>query len=466
MPTHIWWIRRDVRLFDNPALHAALGGGAAVLPVFIWDETLLASSYMSQRRTAFLAEGLRLLDEDLRQRGSQLLVLNGRPLPLLAQLVAQTGATAVYAQRDVSPYAKKRDKRLAAELPLILTDGVAIRPTDAVYKDDGTPYTVFTPYKKRWLSLPLPRSADLLPTPAQIPAPRLGQSSRLAQSNPANPLFPAGEAAGRARLHAFADGAGLANYAALRNQMDVDGTSSLSPYLRFGMVSGREAAVLALQAIARAKGKEERDGPETWLSELIWREFYLQILDQFPHVRGGSFRPEYDGLAWRNDPQAFAAWCAGQTGFPVVDAAMRQLNETGWMHNRARMIVASFLVKDLLVDWRWGERYFMQQLLDGDPANNNGGWQWTAGTGTDAAPYFRIFNPASQAEKFDPHGRYIRRWVPELTAVPDTYLYEPWKMPPLSQRQVGCVIGRDYPAPLVDRSVTREQTLAAYKAVK
>ena len=465
MATNIWWIRRDVRLFDNPALHAALAKGPAIIPVFIWDEALLASSYMCARRTAFLAEGLRLLDEALRQRGSQLLVLHGRPLSLLRQLLAETGATAVYAQRDVSPYSKKRDKQIAAELPLILTDGVAIRPTDAVYKDDGKPYTVFTPYKKRWLSLVLPRTADLLPIPERIPTPKLSQSSSLPSSNPTSPLFPAGEAAGRARLHAFVNGDGLRHYAALRNNMDVDGTSSLSPYLRLGMVSAREAAVLALQAIGRAKGQEERDGPETWLSELIWREFYLQILDQFPHVRGGSFRPEYDQIAWRNAPDEFAAWCAGQTGYPIVDAAMRQLNETGWMHNRARMIVASFLVKELLIDWRWGERYFMQQLLDGDPASNNGGWQWTAGTGTDAAPYFRIFNPASQAQKFDPDGRYTRRWVPELAAVPAKYLAEPWTMPPLVQHGVQCVIGRDYPAPLVDRAVTRERTLAAYKAV-
>ncbi len=206
-----------------------------------------------------------------------------------------------------------------------------------------------------------------------------------------------------------------------------------------------------------------RKGAEIWLNELIWREFYTAMLYYFPHVRRTAFRPALRNIPWQNDPQAFAAWTEGQTGYPVVDAAMRQLNAIGWMHNRARMIAASFLTKDLLIDWRLGERCFMQRLLDGDPAANNGGWQWIAGTGTDAAPYFRVFNPSLQGKKFDPHGVYVRRWVPELAAVPQAYIHKPWDMPSEVQRQLGVVIGKDYPAPMVDHAFARQRVLAAYR---
>ena len=251
-----------------------------------------------------------------------------------------------------------------------------------------------------------------------------------------------------------------------RNSPDLDGTSQLSPYLRFGMISPRMAALAAYIAHDEAPDADAAKGADVWLSELIWREFYLSILHHFPHVRRGAFRPEYDAIAWRNDEDDFAAWCAGRTGYPIVDAAMRQLAATGWMHNRTRMIVASFLVKDLLVDWRWGERWFMQQLVDGDPAANNGGWQWTAGTGTDAAPYFRIFNPVTQGEKFDPNGAYVRRWVPELARVPATHIHQPWTLPTSEQRRTGCIIGQTYPPPIVDHALACARVLAAYGAVK
>jgi len=245
--------------------------------------------------------------------------------------------------------------------------------------------------------------------------------------------------------------------------MDLDGTSGLSPYLRFGMVSARQAAWAARQAEAWAKNAAERQGAETWLNELIWREFYAAILYHFPYVRRMAFRQGLRNIPWRDDPAGFAAWADGRTGYPVVDAAMRQLNATGWMHNRARMIAASFFTKDLLIDWRQGERYFMQRLLDGDPASNNGGWQWTAGTGTDAAPYFRVFNPVLQGSKFDPHGAYVRRWVPELVDVPEAYIHSPWEMPADVQKQAGCWIGKDYPAPIVDHHQARQLVLAAYR---
>ena len=245
--------------------------------------------------------------------------------------------------------------------------------------------------------------------------------------------------------------------------MDLDGTSRLSPYLRFGMISARQCAVAALEAMAAAPDEAARQGAETWLNELIWREFYMAILYHFPNVLQEAFRPELRAIPWSNDPAQFAAWCEGRTGYPVVDAAMRQLVETGWMHNRARMIVASFLVKDLLIDWRWGERFFMQHLIDGDPAANNGGWQWTAGVGTDAAPYFRVFNPTLQAAKFDPDGAYVRRWLPELARVPDKHIHAPWLMPLDVQRTAGCVIGQGYPAPIVEHGAARDRVLAAYK---
>jgi deoxyribodipyrimidine photo-lyase len=229
------------------------------------------------------------------------------------------------------------------------------------------------------------------------------------------------------------------------------------------MLSARQAVVSALAAIDAAPDTTSRESAETWLNELIWREFYVNILYHFPHVRGRSFRTGLNDIAWQNDRGAFDAWCKGRTGYPVVDAAMRQLLHSGWMHNRARMIVASFLVKDLLIDWRWGERWFMQHLVDGDPASNNGGWQWTAGTGTDAAPYFRIFNPLLQSQKHDPDGAYIRRWVPELAKVPEKFVHQPWRMPEKAQRSSGCVIGQEYPEPIVDHAVMRKRALALYR---
>jgi deoxyribodipyrimidine photo-lyase len=232
------------------------------------------------------------------------------------------------------------------------------------------------------------------------------------------------------------------------------------------MLSARQAVVAALQAIEAAPTAAARQGAETWLNELVWRDFYHSILYHIPNVRQQSFRAEYDKISWNNDEAAFAAWNEGRTGYPVVDAAMRQLDQSGWMHNRARMIVASFLVKNLLIDWRWGERWFMQHLIDGDPAANYGGWQWTAGVGTDAAPYFRVFNPILQSQKFDPDGTYIRRWLPELAGVPQKFIHTPWTMPLEIQRQNGCLIGQDYPTPMVDHHLAKTQVIALYQQAR
>jgi deoxyribodipyrimidine photo-lyase len=279
------------------------------------------------------------------------------------------------------------------------------------------------------------------------------------------PGFPAAEEEANRRLIDFLRER-VANYAEDRDRLDLAGTSQLSPYLRFGMISARRVAWMTYQRIREAPDTESRRGAETFLNELIWREFYNAILYHFPHVLDMAFRPEMRAVPWREASEDLRAWQEGRTGVPVVDACMRQLNSTGWMHNRGRMIAASFLVKDLLIDWREGERWFMRQLIDGDPAANNGGWQWTARVGTDAAPFFRIFNPVSQGKRCDPQGEFVRHWLPELARVPLEYLHEPWLMPDELQRASGCRIGRDYPAPLVDHQEAKERTLLAYRLAR
>jgi deoxyribodipyrimidine photo-lyase len=466
MVAALWWARRDLRLTDNAALTAALSHADRVLPVFILDPLLLAAPDAGEKRLAFLFGGLQALDADLRTRGSRLVVRRGNPPEELRALLAESGADAIFTERDYWPYAQRRDARVARDLPLHLAAGLTVHPLEAVLKADGTPYTVFTPFSRKWQALPPPRLSAILPAPGRISTPPEMHSLPIPEEPTLPPVvpFPPGEAEAQRRLNAFVNGenAPIYRYAESRDRLDVDGTSGLSPYLRFGMLSAHQAAVAALAATQIASGAQARTGARTWLTELIWREFYQSILYHFPHVLQQSFRADLQAIHWDDDEAAFAAWCEGHTGYPVVDAGMRQLAHTGWMHNRARMIVASFLVKDLLIDWRWGERHFMQHLVDGDPAANNGGWQWTAGTGTDAAPYFRVFNPVLQGKKHDPQGAYVRRWVPELARVPARFIQEPWKMPSDVQAASGCVVGRDYPAPIVDHAWARERALAAY----
>ena len=463
----LWWIRRDLRLSDNQTLAAALAEAKQVVPVFVLDPALWRSQNVGSHRLAFLLSGLHQLDADLRARGSRLIVRQGRPRQKLAALRTGTGADKIFAEQDHSGYARQRDAEIARHLPLHLISSLTVHPPAAVLKADGKPYTVFTPFSRAWKALMLPSLNSVLPAPERIWSPADVRSDAIPPEPalPSSVPFVPGEAEAQHRLSLFLDpdDPAIYRYGEGRNRMDGNGTSQLSPYLRFGMLSARQVAVAAYSAIESASSQSTRASAETWLNEIIWREFYISILYHFPGVSRQAFRADLRDIPWRNDLQEFEAWCEGHTGYPVVDAAMRQLKETGWMHNRARMIAASFLVKDLLIDWRWGERWFMQQLVDGDPAANNGGWQWTAGVGTDAAPYFRVFNPVLQGQRFDPAGAYVRRWVPELENVPSKFIHQPWEMPADVQHASGCIIGQDYPTPIVNHVEARGRVLSAYR---
>ena len=471
MKTNIWWIRQDLRLRDNQALHAALQNNSEnvqVIPLFIIEPNLWQGHWFSRQRAAFLAENLRALDADLRKRGSYLVVRFGDPEETLTHFISSQKAKRVFAERGYSPYTTRRDAHMIqAGIPLTLVGGDMVHPPDSLLKADGTPYKVYTPFMRLWRSLPAPSLFDILPIPEKIPTPADVRTTLLPEIlyNAEQTGFPTGEDEALRRLSAFTDGpdAPIFKYAEQRDRPDLQGTSGLSPYLRFGMLSIRQAVVTAQAAIETAKDENSRKGPETWLNELIWREFYKYILYHYPHALKESFRQKYRGIPWVNDQVDFTDWKKGKTGYPIVDAAMRQLAKTGWMHNRARMLTASFLVKNLMVDWRLGETWFMQNLLDGAPAANNGGWQWTAGTGTDAAPYFRIFNPVTQSKKFDPSGDYIRRWLPELRDVPDKYIHTPWEMDKQTQEASDCLIGIHYPEPIIDLKFSRQRALDLYK---
>jgi len=449
--TAIWWIRRDLRLQDNLTLQAALES-EQILPVFILDPHFGGKA--STRRYRFLLNSLRGFNDILHKRGSYLVVRWGKPRDVLRQILNESGARVIFAEEDFTPYALQRDKAVAGDLPINYVQGQLVHHPEMIHKADGTPYTLYTPFSKTWKNL---FPSNLMPVPApdkmrSIP----GIRSEPIPEYPQNPNFPANEVKAQDRLQSFLD-QGIYSYGKNRNRLDLRGTSDLSPYIHFGILGLRTAAFHAHQAILTVEDKNRRESVQSWLNELIWREFYIHILHHFPDVLMRSFRPQYDQIRWLNNSDQFAAWKEGQTGYPVVDAAMRQMTATGWMHNRARMIVASFLVKDLLIDWRWGQDWFMQNLLDGGLAANNGGWQWTAGTGTDAAPYFRIFNPILQSKKFDPNGDYIRKWVPELAHLDSSIIHAPWEKK---------VEVPGYPKPIIDHRYARERALAAYRGFR
>ena len=474
------WFRRDLRDADHAALGEALRRARRVHCAFVFDRQILDAlqaddNSRADRRVEFIRESLCELDHALRQRGGALIVRHAVAADEIPRLAHTLGVDAVFANRDYEPQAKARDAAVAAALS---RTGIAfesfkdqaIFDAAEVLTQDGRPYTVFTPYRNAWLK----RLTD------DDHAPHGGGrgqlvASALADGVPAleqigfvpTDLRQLGIAAGMSGARALIDDFAprLARYRELRDYPASKGVSYLSVHLRFGTVSPRALVSLALSAGARRGAP----GAATWLAELIWRDFYFMILDRFPHVAERAFKPAYDAIEWRQGELAdalFAAWCQGRTGYPLIDAAMRQITHSGYMHNRLRMVVASFLCKDFGVDWRRGEAWFARQLNDFDLAANNGGWQWAASSGCDAQPYFRIFNPLAQSQRFDPDGRFIRRYLPELAAVPDRFIHAPWLMSAAEQSACGVVVGRDTPAPLVDHAQARQQTLARYAVVK
>jgi len=468
------WFRRDLRDEDNAALAEATRRARRVYCAFIFDRDILdVLTDTSDARVAFIHASLLELEAGLRKRGGALIVRAARAVEAVPALAAELGVDAVFANRDYEPVAKRRDDAVEAALT---AQGIgfeafkdqAVRDSAEVLAQSGRPLTVFTPYRNAWLRRfgdedivpfsPLPGRLAVPPCAYGVPT-----LASVGFKPPADSLpFSPGMSGAQAALARFESR--LGDYAAARDFPALDGTSGLSPHLRFGTMSIRRLVALAIGG-ARA----DREGAAKWLDELIWRDFYFMILDHFPHVADGAFRREFDALKWENGATAdrdFAAWCEGATGFPLVDAAMRQLRRTGWMHNRLRMLTASFLTKDLGIDWRRGEAYFAERLLDFDLAANNGGWQWSASTGCDAQPYFRIFNPVTQSERFDAGGSFIRRFVPELAAVPDRFIHAPWILGDLTLAAHGVRLGADYPRPCVDHAEARRRTLARYAAVK
>jgi deoxyribodipyrimidine photo-lyase len=469
------WFRRDLRLADHAALAAALKSCRRVHCAFVYDrailDELLGAGLRADRRIEFIHGAVARLDEALRLRGGGLTITNGRAADSVVDLARRLGVDAVFANADYEPYATARDADVAHQLAeqgrsLLLFKDQVIFEKGEVMTGGGTPFSVFTPYRNAWLKRLKEADVAAHATDAGTLAPPAGPPLRpsLAQlgfkeTNLGELRLPLGEAGALQLLDDFAGR--IDDYRATRDFPALRGPSYLSVHLRFGTVSIRELVRRARERIS--------DGASTWLSELVWREFYQMVLWHHPHVVDRAFRPEYDRIEWETGPQAqehFQAWCDGRTGYPIVDAGMRQLNQTGYMHNRLRMITASFLTKDLGIDWRRGERYFAQRLNDYDLAANNGGWQWAASTGCDAQPYFRIFNPVTQSRKFDADGKFIRRYLPELSGFDSSAIHAPWLAPADRQQAAGCVIGRDYPAPLVDHAEARLRTLQRYAVVK
>jgi deoxyribodipyrimidine photo-lyase len=419
----LFWFRRDLRLQDNAGLFHALRENQNVLPLFIFDTLILEKlEDKKDRRVDFIHQSLELLKNQLEEIGSSLLVLHGNPVDIFKTLPPK----AVYTNHDYEPYGRTRDEKVKNILvikgiPFKTFKDHVIFEKDEVAKEDGKAYTVFTPYSRKWKSHLKPFYFKSYPSEKHF--------NSFAKTKPLD--LPSLEQIGFQKTYAvFPDRkvrlSVIEKYHDHRDFPSVNGTSRLSVHLRFGTVSIRK-----LVSIANAKN-------EKWLNELIWRDFYQMILWHFPQVENQSFKPAYDRIVWRNNEKEFQAWCDGQTGFPIVDAGMRELNQTGFVHNRVRMIVASFLTKHLLVDWRWGEAYFAAKLLDFELASNNGGWQWAASCGCDAAPYFRVFNPALQTQKFDPDLKYIKKWVPEFGT-------------------------KSYPKLIVDHAFARERVLKAYQ---
>ena len=484
--TGLVWFRRDLRTDDNTALNEARAQCRQVFCVFVLDTEILDGLPRADRRVEFILQSLAALDGELGALGGDpacgLIVTHAKAVDELPRLAQVLHAQAVFAAHDYEPQARARDARVRGALAahgtsfFTFKDQVVFERME-VASQAGTPYTVFTPYKNAWLKRardwPLvgadPQPAAHGPAGALAPRPqeyRHGVPDLAAIGFEVTNLqalkIPAGADGARQLFADFYER--MDGYHDTRDYPAIKGPSYLGVHLRFGTVSIRKLA-----ATAMARSAQGSQGAAVWLSELVWREFYFSILANFPHVAAGAFKPAYDRIVWEKGARAkalFAAWCEGRTGYPLVDAAMAQINQTGYMHNRLRMVAASFLVKHLGLDWRWGEQYFAIHLNDFDLAANNGGWQWVASSGCDAQPYFRIFNPISQSEKFDASGKFIRRYVPQLAGLADAQIHAPWTVSAIDLEAAGVRLGVNYPHPVVDHASARQQTLQRYAVVK
>ncbi|MBC7573898.1 MAG: deoxyribodipyrimidine photo-lyase [Herminiimonas sp.] len=487
------WFRRDLRSFDHAALHDALTHSRTVYCAFIYDRAILDRLPRADRRVEFIHDSIAELDAELRRMGGALIVRHAVAESEIVALAAQLGVDAVCVNRDYEPQAIARDAAVATAIEAAGGQFLAFKDQVIFEKEEvltlaAKPFTVFTPYKNAWLkklqTTPYPGQDDyylksypidphranfaLPPDAVALHLPTLAELG-FETTNLSRLQIPTGMSGGAALLDAFVPR--MAGYHDTRNFPSVKGPSYLSVHLRFGTVSIRALVRRAVEALRSGEGAaaDGTEGVSTWLSELIWRDFYFMILDHNPHVVGGAFKPDYDQIEWESGDTAealFAAWCEGRTGYPLVDAAMAQINQTGYMHNRLRMVAACFLIKDLGIDWRWGERYFAEKLNDFDLSANNGGWQWASSSGCDAQPYFRIFNPITQSEKFDADGKFIRRYLPQLAKLTGKQIHAPWLQPANVLKQAGVVLGKDYPQPVVQHDEARKRTLERYAVVK
>jgi deoxyribodipyrimidine photo-lyase len=473
--TTIVWFRADLRISDNPALVWAIARGAHVVPVFVLDDHWPDPWQPGGAARWWLHHSLRALDAALRERGNRLVLRCGPADRVIPELAAETGATAVAWNRLYEGWARARDARIKQTLKDAGVTAASFQ--DRVLHEPwvpktggGAPYKVFSPFWKALLKLGAP--AEPQPAPEHIPAGSAvpGDDLNAWGLHPTQPdwsgglraTWTPGEAGAHARLQAFLADA-LAQYPELRNRPDRAGTSAMSPHLRWGEVSPAQVWHATQHRMMQAGC---HDAGMTFLRELGWRDFSYHLLYWWPDLADVTWKPAFRAFPWREDTAAYRAWTRGHTGYPIVDAGMRELYATGWMHNRVRMIVGSFLVKDLLIPWQWGEAWFWDTLVDADPATNAASWQWVAGCGADAAPYFRIFNPVTQGQKFDPEGAYVRRWVPEIAALPDRYLHAPWTAPASVLAHAGVTLGTSYPEPLVDHKTARKRALDAFETIK
>jgi deoxyribodipyrimidine photo-lyase len=456
----IIWFRQDLRLADQPAVRAA-GAAGPVIPIYILDDAAPGDWAMGSASRWWLHHSLTSLAADLRKKSATLVLRNGDAVQMLQTLAAETGASAIHAIGHYEPWARRQEALLAKSGLLKLHGSVALHDPAHIVTGGGTPYKVFTPFwraMQTWLPPALPMAAPrALAMTASAPASDALESWQLLPRQPDwsagfRSHWTPGESGARTRLADLASKA--SRYGETRNSLAEDGTSGLAPHLHFGEISPCQ--------VYHGAGL----GAEAFLRQLGWRDFSLNLLLMSPDFADVNWKRDFDAFPWAKDSDAFRAWSKGRTGYPVVDAAMQQLWRTGWMHNRARMIVASFLIKDLLIHWRDGERWFWDTLLDADLANNAAGWQWTAGSGADASPYYRIFNPITQGQKFDPDGAYVRRWLPQLANLPNDVIHAPWEARPIELADAGIRLGKNYPLPMVNHAAARDRALGAYKQLK